>query len=239
MMKKNMMSKIMMAEVLVSRTVASVLNIQDRKAQASKIILTLFTLALTACATPYTERYYQLTYPLNNTSGAQTDDANAAKITYELIVADVRIPDSINRNQLVVQKSATESVISDDQRWVALLDEQIGQAVVANLRSQLPGAWIANRVTVSNTSAAGQNLPRYHLAIQVAQLLIQSGDKVTLEAIWILQDGSKNTLKRERTVITVPVSGAGYDPIAPAVSESVRQLSEQIAKGMLAARATQ
>ncbi|MES2102692.1 MAG: PqiC family protein [Pseudomonadota bacterium] len=199
-----------------------------------KILSVLSLAVLAACATPATERYYRLVYPSNESSGTGGVTA-PAEIKYELVVGSVQIPESINRPQLVVQKSATESLISDDQRWVAPLDEQIAQAVIANLRSQLPGAWLASSATAS--ALPGQGLPRYHLKIQVEQLLILSGDKVTLEATWVLQDAGRKMLKRERTVINVPVSGPGYDPLAPAVSDAVQQLSAAVAKGMLAVRA--
>ncbi|WP_394780548.1 membrane integrity-associated transporter subunit PqiC [Undibacterium sp.] len=198
----------------------------------------LAALLLGGCATPASERYYRLAYPLNGAAGTGTGasaDAPAA-IRYELVVGSVQIPEAINRAQLVVQKSDTEALISDDQRWVAPLDEQIGQAVLAGLRSRLPGAWLASSSTVSAVPAPG--MPRYHLKVQVEQLLIQSGDKVTLEAGWVVQDGSRKLLKRERTVIVVPLRGPGYDPVAPAVSEAVQQLCAALAKSVQAAGAS-
>ncbi|GGC68990.1 lipoprotein [Undibacterium terreum] len=196
------------------------------------LVMLVSTLVLAGCATPATERYYRIAYPGN----AAADAGDAAGVQYELILGSVQIPESINRPQLVVQKSATEASITDDQRWVAPLDEQIAQAVIANLRGQLPGAWLAS--STAGLAASGQGLPRYHLKIQVEQLLILSGDKVVLEANWVLQDGSRKLLKRERSVISVAMSGAGYDPVAPAVSEAVRQLSAAVAKGMQTARAS-
>jgi len=199
--------------------------------RAIKTISVVSLAALAGCGTPATERYYRLDYPVDEINGA----AAAAESRYELIVDSVRIPEAVNRPQLVLQKSATEAVLSDDQRWVAPLDEQIAQALVANLRSRLPGAWLATGATAG--PVAIPSLPRYRLKLQVEQLLIQDGDRVTLEATWILRDGGGKALQRERAVINVPVKGAGYAPVAPAVSEAVRQLSAAVAQGMQAARA--
>ncbi|MFZ6647009.1 PqiC family protein [Undibacterium sp. TJN25] len=195
----------------------------------------LAALLLAGCATPASERYYRLAYPLGGMVGGAGTETTSPAIRYELIVGSVQIPEAINRAQLVVQKSDTEALVSDDQRWVAPLDEQIALAVLAGLRSRLPGAWLASSATVSAVPAPG--LPRYHLKVQVEQLLIQSGERVTLEAGWIVQDGSHKMLKRERTVIVVPLRGPGYDPIAPAVSEAVQQLSAALAKSVQAAGA--
>ncbi|MES2072070.1 MAG: PqiC family protein [Pseudomonadota bacterium] len=190
----------------------------------------LVVLLLAGCATPANEHYYRLAYP----AGELAADTASAGGGYELIVDSVRIPEAINRPQLVVQKSATESLISDDQRWVAPLDEQIAQTIVANLRRQLPGVWSTTGAITS--AGAGPGLPRYHLKIQVEQLLIESGGKVALEAIWVLQDSSRKMVKSERAVINVALNGPGYDAIAPAVSEAVRQLSVMVAKGISSAR---
>ncbi|MFZ6657953.1 PqiC family protein [Undibacterium sp. TJN19] len=184
------------------------------------IALSLAILSLSACTTPVIEHFYRLNYPVAALSTAEPK--------YELLIASVKLPDAVNRPQLVIQKSATESLVSDEQRWVAPLDEQITQALIAHLRTQLPEAWMSSEASAGTVASA--NLPRYHLKIQIDQLLIQSGDQLTLEATWLLQDGSRKLLKRDRNVFTIRLNGQGYEAVAPAVSEAVLQLSSQLVK---------
>ena len=193
----------------------------------TKIIpLSLAILFLGACSTPVVEHFYRLSYPVAAISQTEPE--------YELIIANVKLPEAVNRPQLVIQKSATEALISDEQRWVAPLDEQITQAVFAHLRAQLPDGWMAS--DASTGIGAAVNLPRYHLKIQIDQLLIQSGDQLTLEATWLVQDSSRKLLKRERSVFTARLSGQFYEAVAPALSDAAQQLSNQVAKTVQHAR---
>ncbi|MFZ6732072.1 PqiC family protein [Undibacterium sp. Ji42W] len=186
------------------------------------LTISLLTLLLAACATPPVEHLYRLDYPLASTSQAEAQ--------YELVVATVKLPEAVNRQQLVIQKSATESLISDEQRWLAPLDEQLTSALTAHLRKNLPDAWLSSDTGINAGIATtpGNSLPRYHVKIQVDQLLIQSGEQLTLEASWVVLDQGRKLLKREHKVFTVRLDGAAYETVAPAMSEAARQLAEQV-----------
>lgn len=184
--------------------------------------LSFATLLLSACATPPVEHLYRLDYPLASASQAEPQ--------YELVIATIKLPEAVNRQQLVIQKSATESIISDEQRWIAPLDEQLTLSLIAHLRKNLPDAWLSSDTGISAGIAtnSGGNLPRYQVKVQVDQLLINRGEQLTLEASWVVLDGSRKLLKREHKVFTVRLNGAGYDAVAPAMSEAAKQLAEQV-----------
>ncbi|MES2041016.1 MAG: PqiC family protein [Pseudomonadota bacterium] len=192
--------------------------------------LSFATLLLAACATPPVEHLYRLDYPLASTSQAEPQ--------YELVIATVKLPEAVNRQQLVIQKSATESLISDEQRWLAPLDEQLTLSLIAHLRTRLPDAWLSSDTGISAGIAAnpGGNLPRYQVKVQVDQLLINSGDQLTLEASWVVLDSSRKLLKREHKVFTVRLNGSAYEAVAPAMSEAAKQLAEQVGVSVLTVR---
>ncbi|MFZ6643582.1 PqiC family protein [Undibacterium sp. TC4M20W] len=179
-------------------------------------------LLLVACATPPVEHLYRLDYPLASSSQAEA--------LYELVVATIKLPEAVNRQQLVIQKSATESIVSDEQRWLAPLDEQLTNALTAHLRKNLPDAWLFSDTGINAGIAAtpGNSLPRYQVKVQVDQLLIQSGEQLTLEASWVVLDSSRKLLKREHQVFTVRLNGTAYEAVAPTMSEAARQLAEQV-----------
>ncbi|MFZ6781229.1 PqiC family protein [Undibacterium sp. Ji83W] len=186
------------------------------------LTISLFTLLLAACATPPVEHLYRLDYPLASASQAEPQ--------YQLVIATVKLPEAVNRQQLVIQKSATESIISDEQRWIAPLDEQLTLSLIAHLRTRLPDAWLSSDTGISAGIATTHNnsLPRYQVKVQVDQLLINSGEQLTLEASWVVLDGSRKLLKREHKVFTVRLNGSTYEAVAPAMSEAARQLAEQV-----------
>lgn len=190
-------------------------------------VLTIFlaslaTLLLVACTTPPVEHLYRLDYPLASASQAEAQ--------YELIVATIKLPEAVNRQQLVIQKSATESIVSDEQRWLAPLDEQLTNALTAHLRKNLPDAWLSTDTSINAGIAAtpGNTLPRYQVKVQVDQLIINSGEQLTLEASWVILDSSRKLRKREHQVFTVRLNGTAYEAVAPAMSEAARQLAEQV-----------
>lgn len=186
------------------------------------LTISLATLLMAACATPPVEHLYRLDYPLASSSQTEAQ--------YELVVATIKLPEAVNRQQLVIQKSATESIVSDEQRWLAPLDEQLTNALTAHLRKNLPDAWLSSDTGINAGIAAtpGNSLPRYQVKVQVDQLLIQSGEQLSLEASWVVLDSSRKLRKREHQVFTVRLNGTAYEAVAPAMSEAARQLAEQV-----------
>ena len=194
------------------------------------LTISLTALLLAACATPPVEHLYRLDYPLAST--------NQAEPQYELVIATVKLPEAVNRQQLVIQKSATESIISDEQRWIAPLDEQLTLSLIAHLRSRLPDAWLSSDTGISAGIATTHNnsLPRYQVKVQVDQLLINRGEQLTLEASWVVLDQGRKLLKREHKVLTVRLNGPAYEAVAPAMSEAAKQLAEQVGVNVLGVR---
>ena len=175
---------------------------------------------LAACATPVVEHYYRLTYA---SIAPQTTD-----VKYELVVAQVLIPESVNRLQMVVQKSSSESLVKDDQRWVAPLDEQMTRALVAHLRNALPEAWL------TEGTDSKPSLPRFLLKTQIEKLLINAPGQVELETTWLVMDANRTVLRRQHKIILVSLATNDYESIATGVSEAARQLSILVAQDISA-----
>lgn len=196
-----------------------------KKIHASCASIFISVILLSACATPVVERYYRLTYA---SSTAESIEPTESK--YELVVNQVQIPESINRLQMVVQKSSTESLVKDAQRWVAPLDEQITHAMVANLRSVLPEVWLSEGIE------SKASLPRFLLKTQIEKLLINAPGQVELESTWLVMDANRKVLRRQHKTILVPLATNDYESIAAGVSDAVRQLSMLVAQDISAAQ---
>jgi len=185
------------------------------KPRVIKASILLLALAFAGCASPNKDRFYQLSYALHDTVSVATK--------YDVILDSITVPDAINRPQLVVQKSATESQILDEQRWISPLDEQIRQAVQANLQAQLPQAWLSQRPQVH------VELPRYFVHVEVEQLQISSGQEVAIEMTWVISDANRKPLRRKQLRRSIALSNGDYASIAPAISKVLMTLSENIA----------
>jgi len=190
--------------------------------RSTHILTLLLSSLLVACTTPPVEHLYRLDYPTAGTSTAEPQ--------YELVIATVKLPEAANRPQLVIQKSATESLVTDEQRWIAPLDEQLTLSLMAHLRTRLPDAWLSSDTGISAGIAANPSspLPRYLVKVQIDQLLINSGSQLTMEASWVVLDSSRKLLKREHNIFTVALNSTAYEAVAPAMSGAAQQLAEQV-----------
>ena len=186
----------------------------------SQVSLVLLSLSLAGCASPNKEHFYQLSYAHHEPASSDTK--------YDVILEAVTIPEMINRPQLVVQKSVTELQILDEQRWIAPLDEQIRQALQADLQAQLPQAWLHQRPLLHATGV------RYFVNVEVQQLHIAPAKEVQMEMVWVISDTNKKILRRQQLQRSVALNNNDYSSIAPAISEVLQKLSISVANDIKA-----
>ncbi|MBC3936852.1 membrane integrity-associated transporter subunit PqiC [Undibacterium sp. CY7W] len=182
---------------------------------------------LNGCASTATEHFYTLNYERTTAVPGQ-----ATAPAYEILLDSVKIPDAINRPQLVVQLESGEVSMLEHQRWLAPLEEQISLALAGNLRASLPSAW------VSTEPAEQAKLPRFRLRIEVQRLLLIPGKSTELDISWVLTDKDRKVLRRQHQLMTVPVASSQYAALAASVSEAIRQLSTAIALDIKALQAS-
>jgi uncharacterized lipoprotein YmbA len=175
-------------------------------------------------------RYYQLApVPPSAPTGEVPD--------YELVVDTVRLPDELDRTAMVVRQSATQSRVLDDHRWLSPLSDQLTHALVSDLQSALPRAWVRPR------DMPGRTARRYGLRIDVEQMALASDASVTLLANWTVLDAKDQVLRRDRASVrvdrtpgTAPVvsdpalPGMDPDALARIASEAVARLAVRIAQ---------
>ena len=172
-------------------------------------------LVLTACAADPPVHYYQI-------SGL----AAPADVTHpglELFVAEIRLPETMSRQEMVVQRTANESEVLDGQRWLSPMDEQVRQALVSDLRADLPDVW------VTRARSRGAVPRRFALRVEIQQLALVKGGSARIIAAWTIGDDADEIIRRERGVFEARTTDNGYESIAAAVSTAIERLSGQIA----------
>ena len=173
-------------------------------------------LALVACASPVSERFYRLDYA--------PPPAQAGVPQYEVVLEALTLPESVNRAQIVLQKSATEVEILDQQRWIAPLAGQILQALSAQLQNDLPRAWVSTRLDSHGSGA------RYLVRADIEQLLISPGRQITLEASWRISDAARLPLQRQHRRLTIALDSVDPAAIAPTLSQLLQQWASLLAQ---------
>lgn len=148
----------------------------------------------------------------------------------ELFIAEVRVPETVSRSEMVVQRTTHESDVLDGQRWLSPMDEQIRRAVVSDLQADLPDVWVTQE-------RSARAIPKhYTLRIEIQQVALVKGGSARINAAWTIEDEANQIIRRERGAFEAPTVDDGYESIAIAASTSIRQLCEKMAESLSRAK---
>ncbi|MGE5548453.1 MAG: membrane integrity-associated transporter subunit PqiC [Solirubrobacterales bacterium] len=139
-------------------------------------------------------------------------------------VIRVRLPDYLNRPQIVSRTGPNGLEINNDDRWGEPLDEAVPRVLAENLSHHLPGA----RVVVPQ-EALGQKIPYEYLVALDAYEPDGRGNAV-MRGRWHLRDTRSGTVVAEGGIDERRplASGAAADTVA-ALNQDLNDSSRQIA----------
>jgi len=115
-----------------------------------------------------------------------TGTTAAAPARYIVAIGPVRLPEALDRTQMVVREGPNRVEILDQHRWAGSLRSEIARALAAGVGAQLPDA----QVTVHD-GQAGRNAA-YRIAVDIERFDATVDDSVAVQALWtIRQEGGK------------------------------------------------
>lgn len=129
-------------------------------------------LALAACASSPPVRYYAFAAP------AVPAPERAA---YSVVVERIRVPDLIDRPQMVLRVAPNRIVVAEQSRWAEPLGASIGRALEGHLASALPAARVAN------LPAGPAGTRDYHVLVDLQGLEFEPGKRTTLDLAWSIR----------------------------------------------------
>ena len=182
-------------------------------------------ITLAGCASTAPSKFYTLT-PM------KAADGPASGIPYEggsiLAVGPVRLPDYLNRPQIMTRAEGNEIRMVETERWAGSLEGDVTRVLVENLSSLLAG----KRVAVVRWSAAAQTMApfRNRLAVEVLRFEGPVGGTVILKARYALfgQDG-KEVISAGESIIREPAGGSDYEALTAAMSRAMATFSREVA----------
>ena len=177
----------------------------------------LVALALAGCGGGGPTHFYMLAV-----EPTRAPPAGGACRGAPLTVADVSIPGTLDRQEIVRASGPDELEVSNSERWAAPLDQLIQRTLAQELQARLP----QGRVLAPGDPVppGGQRLVR----VNVQRFLADNSGRVTLIADWALLDtnGKPGPSQTE----TVTVGGASSDSrTAAAMSTALGVLADRIA----------
>jgi uncharacterized lipoprotein YmbA len=197
-----------------------------RKARAAVGCLAMVML-LAACGSTPKDRFYTLA-PASAVAPAATAGAPAR---YGVAIGPVRVPEALDRTQMVVREGPNRVEILDQHRWAGSLRSEIARALAANVGAQLPDAQVS-----VHDAQAGRNAA-YRVAVDIERFDATVNDSVAVQALWTIRQEGGRELGSGRFAATEPTGPGGYDAIAAAYAKALAAMSGQVAQAVRAAQA--
>lgn len=140
-------------------------------------------------------------------------------------VLRVRVPDYLDRPQIVSRSGANELEISDTDRWAEPLSESIPRVLAENLSHALPGA----RVVVPQ-DAHGQKI-RYEYLVALDAYEPDGNGSAIMRGHWQLRDNRNNKIVAEgRLDERRPLASDAASEVVAALNQNLNDASSQIAE---------
>jgi uncharacterized lipoprotein YmbA len=185
----------------------------------------LLLLAASGCAPTPPSDFYVLT-PV---SAAGASAPVPSRESLSVSVGPVKIPEYLNRAQIVTRAGRNRLEVNEFNRWGGTLVSNLSSVVAENL-SVLLGT---DEVFVFPTQDPVS--PRYRVILAVAKLDGTLGESAVLDARWLITGPRRREqLATGRTQIRETPDGDGYESYVAAQSRAVEALSREIAAEIVA-----
>src|SRR5215469_877789 len=178
--------------------------------RAFQFVIVLAAVALSACGTSATPRFYRLA------SSATPDGAPSMQTA--VMVGPVSVPAAVDQPQFVVQVAPNRVEVDEFNRWDAPLDDSIARAVAGDLSVLLASP------NVTTAPLADFN-PAYGVTINVQRFESVKGETALVDAVWAVRSAPSGKTRSGRTIAREAVQGEGFDALAAAHSRALAKVS--------------
>lgn len=190
---------------------------------------------LVACSSA-PSRYYSLAPIVPQTMVRQV-----AAPDFAISVSKVRVPEQVDRPQLVVREGSSAAVtVLNQSLWVAPLADQLKSSLAQELTQVLA-------VPDVSFMTAPAHLAVWSVAVQIHRFELMAGARTVLDAGWTLtrmppsgavpvQDAAQSNATERicRAVIEMPVTAEGVEPLVDSQRAAVIHLAGAIADSISA-----
>lgn len=189
----------------------------DSMAQALRIMTAAAAAALLVggCGTPAPDHFYTLAPP------ALAPAVPAGQARYAVSVGPVRLPQAVDRPQLMLREGGSQVRLLEKQRWAGPLPEEIARSVAASLARELPDA----RITTGANH--GPSAGEMQLSFDIERFEATRGDGVAVQGVWTLRQEGAAPVSRQFTA-TEAVADGSYDAIVSAYSRALATVCQAI-----------
>ncbi len=188
------------------------------------LTLGVFLALLAGCATSPSPKFYQL-------NSLQTKDSITPVASFQkklvITVGPIRIPDYLDRPQIVIRAGKNELRLSEFNRWAGSLESDIGRVLAEDISSLLPSDHFS---VVRWTPYLESPVPascRVEVLVDRFEGIL--GDSVLLKAQWAVLAQDRKLLLNRESLIREQINTGSYDALVAAMSKALEKLSKEIA----------
>jgi uncharacterized protein len=193
-------------------------------------VYALLLVALGGCANSPPSDFYLLT-PMAGTETRSTPSAPGTSLS--LGVGPVKIPEYLNRTQIVTRAGPNRLDVNEFNRWGGSFTPNLSRVVAQNL------SFILGTDDVFVFPADDSIEPRYRVILSFTQFDGVLGESVVLDSRWVITGPKRRKqLATGRSVVREATQGSDYEAYVAAQSRALETLSQEIAakiKQLLAA----
>jgi uncharacterized protein len=185
-------------------------------------------LALGACGGNTPSRYYFLSaLPEAGGAGGAPGGASTAERGVAVGVGPVRLPDYLNRPQIVTRSGPNEFQVAEFNQWGGPLEAEFSRVLAENLSVLLP----ADRVAIFPWNAPYP--AQYRVQVTVARFEADASGEVGLVARWsVVGKDGKEVLRAGQANFREPAGKQDYEATVAAMSRVLGGLSREIAAAL-------
>lgn len=143
-------------------------------------------------------------------------------------IVSVRIPETWDRPQIVLTKSAGEIGISEFHRWAAPLRAEVPRIVTQNLARLLDTSTLWLRRDFAGTQ------PDLRVQVVIEQIEALPGEALKLEAAWMIHASHGIELRGGRSSVSVPLAERTHEAVVAATNRALLALSIDLARDLRA-----
>ncbi len=195
-------------------------------------VLGAVVVVFSGCASSTPARFYQFN-SLSHQTARQDIPPQGASVVF---VGPVRIPDYLDRPQVVTRSGKNELKLSEFDRWAGSLDNDVVRVLVENISTLLP----RDRFFVTRwTPIFESQLPAsYRVEVHIERFDGSPGDTVFLKAHWVVFGQDKGLLLKRESTISERMQGNSYGELVETMSKALERLSRDISDGLTSGAGT-
>lgn len=186
--------------------------------------MTMMAVALAGCASSPPVNYYTLLAP----AAALQAPAAAASSAYMIDVLPVSVPAQADQPQIMIRSGdgAVTPLYSD--RWTAPLGDEIRSALSDSLTRALSAPDVRSIQPAADA-------PVWRVQVDVQRFDAAAGGPALVDATWRIRPlNLKGATLLCRSVVRMPVSGAGVPALVAGQQHAIQELAATIASGIRA-----